>query len=105
MSLVTDRAKREVITSLMLFVFGARSLFATRFRACRSVKIPTGVHHRVRSRRRCELRGAFQRLIAAGEFVGLPSENPASDYTGCWPGLVKRRLEQHGTGHSRDHFQ
>ena len=62
MSLVTDRAKREVITSLTLFVFGARSLFATPFRACRSVKIPTGVHHRARSRRRCELSGALQRL-------------------------------------------
>jgi hypothetical protein len=36
MSLVSDRATREVITSLTLLVFGARSLFATRFRTCRS---------------------------------------------------------------------
>jgi len=61
MSLVTDRAKREVITSLTLLAFEARSLFATRFRAYRSAKIPTGVHHRARSSRRCELSGAFQR--------------------------------------------
>ena len=48
----------------------------------------------------------FSALVSAGELTGqLPSESPAPDYAGSRPGLVKGRLKQHGTGHSRDHFQ
>ena len=86
MSLVTDRAKRQVITSLTLLVFGARSFFRYSFQDLSFGKdsYRDGVigknntprppppssaifHHRARSRRRCELSGAFQALIPAGD--------------------------------------
>jgi hypothetical protein len=48
MSLVTGCAKRQVMTSLTLLVFGVKSFFRYRFRTCRSVKIPTGMALSVR---------------------------------------------------------
>jgi len=45
-------------------------------------------------------------MMSVREVIGrLPSENPASDYTGRWPRLVKGWLEKHRAGKPRDHPQ